>query len=126
VPSTDLAALTALIREFSEAREWEQFHTPKNLAMALAVEAAELMEHFQWLTPEEAARLGDDPRPWRTFRRDGRRGDLPPPDGRRHGRGPGLGRAPQGGGENDRRFPVDRIRGRATLPPTTTPRSRSG
>jgi dCTP diphosphatase len=60
--SQDLRALTELVREFAEARDWEQFHTPKNLAMALAVEAAELMEPLQWLTPEEATAVRDDPR----------------------------------------------------------------
>jgi NTP pyrophosphatase (non-canonical NTP hydrolase) len=45
------------VRRFADARAWETFHTPKNLAMALAVEAAELMEHFQWLTPGESAVL---------------------------------------------------------------------
>ena len=45
------------LRRFAAARDWQQFHTPKNLAMALSVEAAELLEHFQWLTPEQCARL---------------------------------------------------------------------
>lgn len=45
------------VRRFAQARDWEQFHTPKNLAMALAVEAAELLEHFQWVTPAESAAL---------------------------------------------------------------------
>jgi len=45
------------VRKFADARDWAQFHTPKNLAMALAVEAAELMEHFQWLTPQQSAQL---------------------------------------------------------------------
>ena len=45
------------LREFAEAREWEQFHAPKNLAMALIVEAAELVEHFQWLTAEQSGNL---------------------------------------------------------------------
>lgn len=40
------------IRQFSEERGWEKYHTPKNLAMALSVEAAELLEHFQWVTPQ--------------------------------------------------------------------------
>jgi dCTP diphosphatase len=53
-----LASLRADLRRFAAARDWEQFHTPKNLAAALAVEAAELLEHFQWLTPEQSARLG--------------------------------------------------------------------
>lgn len=46
---------TERIREFARERDWEQFHTPKNLAMALSVEASELVEIFQWMTPEEAA-----------------------------------------------------------------------
>ena len=45
------------LRRFADAREWQQFHTPKNLAMALAVEAAELLEHFQWLTADESTVL---------------------------------------------------------------------
>jgi NTP pyrophosphatase (non-canonical NTP hydrolase) len=52
--TTTIATLRKLIREFVAERRWEVFHTPKNLAMALAIEAAELMEHFQWLTPEES------------------------------------------------------------------------
>jgi dCTP diphosphatase len=50
-----LHALRNRLQDFAKARDWEQFHTPKNLAMALIVEAAELVEHFQWLTPEESA-----------------------------------------------------------------------
>ena len=57
----DLNNLTHRLRAFAKARDWEQYHTPKNLAMALSVEVAELVEHFQWLTPEEAGRLVDDP-----------------------------------------------------------------
>ena len=52
-----LAALRVALRRFAAARDWQQFHTPKNLAMALCVEAAELLERFQWLTPEQSARL---------------------------------------------------------------------
>lgn len=51
----DLAELTDRLREFAAARDWEQFHTPKNLVMALTAEAGELTELFQWLTPEQAA-----------------------------------------------------------------------
>jgi len=51
---TGLDALRLRIRAFAEARDWEHFHTPKNLAMALAVEAAELMEPLQWLTSDQA------------------------------------------------------------------------
>ena len=50
----DLKALQETLRAFASERNWEQFHTPKNLAMALMVEAAELMELFQWKTPEES------------------------------------------------------------------------
>ncbi|MEK7834679.1 MAG: nucleotide pyrophosphohydrolase [Pseudomonadota bacterium] len=53
-----LASLRIALRRFAAARDWEQFHTPKNLAAALSVEAAELLEHFQWLTSEQSARLG--------------------------------------------------------------------
>ena len=49
------------LREFAEEREWGQFHSPKNLATALAVEAAELLEPFQWLNEEESHRLADSP-----------------------------------------------------------------
>jgi dCTP diphosphatase len=53
----DLTALQTRLREFAQARDWEQFHTPKNLAMALAAEAGELLEIFQWLTDEQAAAI---------------------------------------------------------------------
>ena len=43
--------------EFAEERDWDQFHSPKNLSMALIVEAGELMEHFQWLTQEQSKSL---------------------------------------------------------------------
>ncbi len=59
-PSTSAPTLDTLrdaLRAFARARDWEPFHTPKNLAMALSVEAAELLEQFQWLTPEESAAL---------------------------------------------------------------------
>ena len=45
------------IRNFARDRDWEQFHSPKNLAMALSVEVAEIVEHFQWLTQEQSKRL---------------------------------------------------------------------
>ncbi len=56
----DLDSLDTLrqrIREFAEARAWDRYHTPKNLAMALTVEAAELLEPFQWLTAEQSQHL---------------------------------------------------------------------
>src|SRR5262245_43141955 len=52
-----LQSLASLLARFAAARDWDQFHNPKNLAMALAGEAGEVLEHFQWLTPEEAANL---------------------------------------------------------------------
>jgi len=49
--------LITKLREFAKERDWEQFHSPKNLAMALVVEVAEVVEHFQWLTQEESTNL---------------------------------------------------------------------
>ncbi|MFD3942700.1 nucleotide pyrophosphohydrolase [Streptomyces sp. NPDC058579] len=57
----DVAGLQRRLAEFAAAREWQPYHTPKNLAAALSVEAAELLEIFQWLTPEQADRVMDDP-----------------------------------------------------------------
>jgi NTP pyrophosphatase (non-canonical NTP hydrolase) len=57
----DIQALQAQLRAFAQARDWEQFHTPKNLATALAVEAAELLEPFQWLRDDESRQLQDKP-----------------------------------------------------------------
>jgi len=54
-----LTQLKTRLREFVAARDWEQFHSPKNLSMALAVEAAELLEPFQWLTEEQSRSLTD-------------------------------------------------------------------
>ncbi len=54
---TTLAELRRLMAEFVREREWEKYHAPKNLAMSLAIEAAELMEHFQWLTVEESREM---------------------------------------------------------------------
>jgi NTP pyrophosphatase (non-canonical NTP hydrolase) len=56
-----LGELTTQLRQFAAARDWEQFHTPKNLAMALAGEVGELLAELQWLTPEEASRVMEDP-----------------------------------------------------------------
>jgi NTP pyrophosphatase (non-canonical NTP hydrolase) len=53
----DVQALQQRLAAFATARDWEQYHTPKNLAAALSVEASELVEIFQWLTPEESARV---------------------------------------------------------------------
>jgi NTP pyrophosphatase (non-canonical NTP hydrolase) len=56
---TRLNDLRQVVRQFVEERDWKQFHSPKNLSMALAIEAAELMEHFQWITPEASRELDD-------------------------------------------------------------------
>jgi dCTP diphosphatase len=53
----ELEHLNERLRQFVAERDWDQFHSPKNLAMALAAEAGELLEHFQWLTPEQSAML---------------------------------------------------------------------
>ena len=57
-----LAELQRRLAEFAAARDWDQFHSPKNLAMALAVEAAELVEEFQWLTEEQSRALDPERR----------------------------------------------------------------
>ena len=54
---TDLESLRDQLRTFASERDWDQFHSPKNLAAALAVEAAELLEHFQWLTEAQSQQL---------------------------------------------------------------------
>ena len=54
----ELADLKEAIARFARERDWEQFHTPKNLAVGVAVEAAEILEIFQWLTDEQSRRLG--------------------------------------------------------------------
>ncbi|GAA2417373.1 nucleotide pyrophosphohydrolase [Actinomadura vinacea] len=57
----DIGELAAQLREFAAERDWEQFHTPKNLAMALAGEVGELVAEFQWLTPEQSRTVATDP-----------------------------------------------------------------
>ncbi|WP_114971195.1 nucleotide pyrophosphohydrolase [Rhodoferax ferrireducens] len=57
--NNDLQSLTQSLRDFAKARDWEQFHSPKNLASALSVEVAELLEHFQWLTEEQSRNLSE-------------------------------------------------------------------
>jgi dCTP diphosphatase len=59
--TTTVAELRKLVADFVAERDWSQFHSPKNVSMALAIEAAELMEHFQWLTTEASRKLADDP-----------------------------------------------------------------
>jgi dCTP diphosphatase len=55
--NSELADLADSLEQFAEERDWNQFHTPKNLAMALTAEAGELLEIFQWLTPEQSQSL---------------------------------------------------------------------
>jgi dCTP diphosphatase len=55
---SELEAIRQRIRAFRDERDWMQFHSPKNLACSIAIEAAELLEHFQWKTPEESERAG--------------------------------------------------------------------
>jgi NTP pyrophosphatase (non-canonical NTP hydrolase) len=57
-----LQQISQRLLEFARERDWEQFHAPKNLAMALAVEAGEVMEHFQWLSEEQSEQLSADKR----------------------------------------------------------------
>jgi NTP pyrophosphatase (non-canonical NTP hydrolase) len=59
--TTTVAELRKLVADFVAERDWSQFHSPKNVSMALAIEAAELMEHFQWLTTDASRRLADEP-----------------------------------------------------------------
>jgi NTP pyrophosphatase (non-canonical NTP hydrolase) len=59
--TTTLAELKSRVLAFARERDWEQFHAPKNLSMALAAEAGELMEHFLWNTPEASRALVVDP-----------------------------------------------------------------
>ena len=56
-PPGNLDELARAVRAFAKERDWDQFHTPKNLAMGVAIEAAELMEEFHWLPPEQSGRL---------------------------------------------------------------------
>jgi dCTP diphosphatase len=58
---TTLAELRRLVADFVDRRDWQQFHSPKNLSMSLAIEAAELMEHFQWISAEESRRTAQRP-----------------------------------------------------------------
>jgi NTP pyrophosphatase (non-canonical NTP hydrolase) len=57
---SSIAELTERVRAFAQERNWEQFHTPKNLAMALAGEVGELLAELQWLTPEQSAAIMQD------------------------------------------------------------------
>ena len=58
--TTTVSELRQIIRTFVEERDWRQFHAPKNISMALAIEADELMEHFQWIDAEASRQLPND------------------------------------------------------------------
>ena len=57
---SELEKFRLQLRQFAEKRDWEQFHSPKNLSMALSVEVAEVVEHFQWITEEQSKNLPND------------------------------------------------------------------
>ena len=59
--NTTIAELRQLIDVFVDERDWQQFHSPKNISMALSIEASELMEHFQWITIPESRAIADEP-----------------------------------------------------------------
>lgn len=59
--TTTLADLKQIVQTFVDERDWQQFHSPKNLSMAMAIEVAELMEHFQWISIDESRTIHDDP-----------------------------------------------------------------
>lgn len=61
-------ALEAALQAFADERDWNQFHSPKNLAMALTAEVGELVEIFQWLTEEQSRKVADDPSTARAVR----------------------------------------------------------
>lgn len=56
----ELESIKLKLRKFADDRDWDQFHSPKNLSMALIAEAAELVEHFQWLTEKQSSELPED------------------------------------------------------------------
>ncbi len=59
--ATTVAQLRQVVAEFVAARDWQQFHAPKNISMALAIEAAELMEHFQWISVDASREVAEQP-----------------------------------------------------------------
>ena len=58
--ATTVAELREIMRQFVDERDWQQFHSPKNLSMSMAIEVGELMEHFQWLTVAESNAVAED------------------------------------------------------------------
>ena len=71
---TTVGLLRQAVAEFVNNRDWRPFHTPKNLSMSIAFEAAELMERFQWLTTEEAQAAVEDPDEWAAVADEAHRG----------------------------------------------------
>jgi dCTP diphosphatase len=61
-PIESLVALRNRLRTFCAERNWHRYHSPKNLVMALSVETAELVEHFQWMTADESSKISDEKR----------------------------------------------------------------
>lgn len=112
-----LEELQAGLREFARERDWEQFHTPKNLAMALAGEVGELLEIFQWLTPHQANTVMESARAADVEDELAdvaiylvRLADI---------LGVDLAEVAQAKLERNRsRFPADDVKGRADVPPT--------
>ena len=68
--STSVAELKTLVAEFIAERDWQPFHDPKNLSASIAIEAAELMEHFQWLRSDQLDAVRDDPETMRKIREE--------------------------------------------------------
>jgi NTP pyrophosphatase (non-canonical NTP hydrolase) len=68
--TTTVADLRETIRQFVDERDWSQFHSPKNLSMAIAIEAAELMEHFQWLRVDESRDVRHSPEEMQKIREE--------------------------------------------------------
>ena len=59
--TTTIAELRQVVAQFVDERDWQQFHSPKNISMAMAIEAAELMEHFQWISMQESREVAGNP-----------------------------------------------------------------
>ena len=114
-----LDELRLRLREFARARDWEQFHSPKNLSMALIVEAAELVEHFQWLSEAQSHALA--PEKLREVEEEiadvliylTRLADLLGVDL--------LQAAERKIALNEHKYPADKVRGSAVKPPVTDP-----
>ena len=62
MPDQRIEQIADLLRQFARERDWDQFHSPKNLACGLCIEAAEVLEHFQWMRDEESTPLSEETR----------------------------------------------------------------